>query len=157
MLEKSRTYHETHGTNYWTDLTRMEKQGERHIATMNGVEWLTPFAPLRGINEIQAIVNNQSNLLELTHENWTGLAQGISRTLKFYDTQGYTSFNIILVSGPLDKHLDYFDVNLRIMSRPGIQTMSFTDAGHSHTTCGTAKHRRTRKTRSKNQKRILNA
>ncbi len=128
MLEKSKMYHETHGTSYWTDLIAIEKQDERHIATINGVEWLTPFAPLRGINEIQAIVNNRSHLLELTNENWTGLAQGISRTLKFYHAQGYTSFNIILLSGPLNEHLDYFDVNLRIMSRPGIQAMSFTDA-----------------------------
>jgi galactose-1-phosphate uridylyltransferase len=128
MLEKSKTYYETHGTSYWTDLTKMEKQDERYIAEINGVEWLTPFAPLRGINEIQAIVNNRSNLLELTSENWTGLAQGISRTLKFYHNQGYTSFNIILLSGPLDAHLDYFDVSLRIIGRPGIQAMSFTDA-----------------------------
>jgi galactose-1-phosphate uridylyltransferase len=128
MLEKSLAYYETHGTNYWTDLTATEKQGERHIATINGTELLTPFAPLRGINEIQAIVENHSNLLELTHENWTGLAQGISQTLKFYGNQGFTSFNIILLSGPLNEHLDYFNVNMRIMSRPGIQAMCFTDA-----------------------------
>jgi galactose-1-phosphate uridylyltransferase len=128
MLEKSKTYHETHGTNYWSDLTSKEKHGERHLAQINGVEWLVPFAPLRGINEIQAIVNGKSNLLELTSQNWKGLAQGISRTLKFYHDQGYASFNIILLSGPLGEHLDYFDVNLRIMSRPGIQAPSFTDA-----------------------------
>ncbi len=32
------------------------------------------------------------------------------------------------MSGPLNVHLDYFDVNLRIMSRPGIQQFCFTDA-----------------------------
>ena len=31
-------------------------------------------------------------------------------------------------SGPMNKHPDYFDVNLRVMSRPGIQALSFTDA-----------------------------
>jgi UDPglucose--hexose-1-phosphate uridylyltransferase len=128
MLQKSKTYHEAHGTSYWTDLTTMEKQGERYVATIDGVEWLTPFAPLRGINEIQAVVNGKSNLLELTNENWTGLAQGISRTLRFYHKQGCASFNIIVLSGPLNEHLNYFDVNLRIMSRPGIQATSFTDA-----------------------------
>ncbi len=128
MLEKSRAYHQTRGTSYWTDLTLREKQGERHLSRVNGVEWLTPFAPLRGINEIQAIVEGKSNFLELTNENWLGLAQGISRVLKFYHNQGCTSFNIIVLSGPLDEHLDYFDVNLRIMSRPGVQAASFTDA-----------------------------
>jgi hypothetical protein len=28
----------------------------------------------------------------------------------------------------MDEHLDYFDVNLRIISRPGVQALSFTDA-----------------------------
>jgi len=28
----------------------------------------------------------------------------------------------------MNKHLDYFDVNLRVMSRPGIQALNFTDA-----------------------------
>ena len=38
------------------------------------------------------------------------------------------SFNIILLSGPLDEHLDYYDVNLRMVSRPGIQQFTFTDS-----------------------------
>jgi hypothetical protein len=28
----------------------------------------------------------------------------------------------------MNEHLDYFDANLRVMSRPGIQALSFTDA-----------------------------
>jgi hypothetical protein len=28
----------------------------------------------------------------------------------------------------LDEHLEYFDVNLRIVSRPGVQQFCFTDA-----------------------------
>ena len=105
-----------------------EKNGERYLFEINGVEWLVPFAPLRGLNEVQAIVKGKSNLKELGDREWHGLAEGIARILRFYHSQGYTSFNIILMSGPLDEHLDYFDVNLRIMSRPGIQQFCFTDA-----------------------------
>ena len=32
------------------------------------------------------------------------------------------------MSGPMDEHLDYFDVNLRIVNRPGVQKVCFTDA-----------------------------
>jgi galactose-1-phosphate uridylyltransferase len=128
LIKKSKEYHEKHGASYWHDLAIKESNTERHLFESNGVEWLVPFAPLRGLNEAQAIVNGKSNLKELSIEDWSGLAEGTSRILKFYHTQGYTSFNIIIMSGPMDKHLDYFDVNLRIISRPGIQQFCFTDA-----------------------------
>jgi len=38
------------------------------------------------------------------------------------------SFNITLLSGPMDEQLEYFNVNLRMISRTGIQALSFTDA-----------------------------
>jgi UDPglucose--hexose-1-phosphate uridylyltransferase len=128
LLSKSRAYHEKHGSSYWHDLAVKEKNAERYLFEINDAEWLVPFAPLRGLNEAQAIVNGKSHLKELSNSEWLGLAKGISKILKFYHFQGYTSFNIIIMSGPLDKHLDYFDVNLRIMSRPGIQQFCFTDA-----------------------------
>jgi galactose-1-phosphate uridylyltransferase len=128
FLERSKAYYEGNKSSYWSDLVSKEKGGERYLFGTNDVEWLVPFAPLRGSNEVQAIVRGKSNLLELNDEEWLGLAEGISRILRFYHEQGYVSFNIILVSGPLDRHLDYFDVNLRMISRPGIQASSFTDA-----------------------------
>jgi UDPglucose--hexose-1-phosphate uridylyltransferase len=128
FLDKSKAYFGKHGTSYWRDLVSKEKNAERYLFEVNGVEWLVPFAPLRGLNEAQAIVNGKSNLQELSDNEWLGLAEGIAKILDFYDSQGYASFNVILMSGPLDEHLDYFDVNLRIISRPGIQQFCFTDA-----------------------------
>jgi hypothetical protein len=32
------------------------------------------------------------------------------------------------MSGPISRHLDYFDVNLRMISRPGVRAESFTAA-----------------------------
>ena len=128
FIDKSEAYFGKHGTSYWRDIVAREKNAERYLFEDKGVEWLVPFAPLRGLNEAQAIVNGKSNLGELSDDEWCGLAEGIAKILKFYDSQGYTSFNVILMSGPLDEHLDYFDVNLRIMSRPGIQQFCFTDA-----------------------------
>jgi galactose-1-phosphate uridylyltransferase len=128
LLERSRAYAESGKSSYWSDLLAKERSRERYLFETNGVEWLVPFAPLRGLNEAQAIVNGKSNLLELNDKEWQGLAEGISKILQFYHKEGYTSFNIILLSGPMNEHLDYFDVNLRIMSRPGIQASAFTDA-----------------------------
>jgi len=128
LLEKSRAYYEEHGSSYWRDLFDEERKRERYLFEVGGGEWLVPFAPLRGMNEVQAIVKGKSNLKELGDDEWIGLAEGLSRILKFYGSQGYVSFNIALMSGPLDAHLDYFDVNLRIISRPGVQQFCFTDA-----------------------------
>jgi UDPglucose--hexose-1-phosphate uridylyltransferase len=128
LLQKSKAYREKHGSNYWQDLIATEKNGERYLSELNSVEWLVPFAPLRGLNEVQAIVKGKSSLKELDEAEWRGLAAGIAKVLQFYHSQGYVSFNIILMSGPVDEHLDYFDVNLRIVSRPGVSQFCFTDA-----------------------------
>jgi UDPglucose--hexose-1-phosphate uridylyltransferase len=128
LIEKSREYYEKLRVSYWQDLVAEEKSGERHLFEINGAEWLVPFAPLRGLNEAQAVVRGKSNFKELSDDEWLGLAEGITRILRFYHSQGYVSFNIVIMSGPIDAHLDYFDVNLRIMSRPGIQQFCFTDA-----------------------------
>jgi len=128
LLEKSKAYWEANKSSYWSDLASTEKGGQRYLFGTNEIEWLVPFAPLRGSNEVQAIVSGKSNLLELNDKEWLGLAEGISKILRFYHKQSYVSFNIILLSGPVNRHLDYFDVNLRMISRPGIQASSFTDA-----------------------------
>ncbi len=128
LIEKSRAYYENNKSSYWSDLWRKEKGGERYLFEKNGVEWLVPFAPLRGVNEVQAIVRGKSNLLELTDDEWLGLAEGLSKILQFYHKEGYVSFNITLLSGPMDEQLEYFNVNLRMISRTGIQALSFTDA-----------------------------
>jgi len=128
LLEKSRAYFEGNGSSYWSDIMPEERAGLRHLFESKGVEWSAPFAPLRGLNEVQAIVKGRSNLLELKDRDWLGLAEGFSKILQFYSNEGYVSFNAVLISGPANEHLDYFDVNLRVISRPGVQALSFTDA-----------------------------
>jgi UDPglucose--hexose-1-phosphate uridylyltransferase len=128
MLQKSKAYFEANGSSYWSDLVKLEKTGDRYLFGTEGVEWFVPFAPLRGLNEVQAVVTGKTNFIELGDSQWHGLSEGISKVLKFYHSQGYNSFNIIIASGPMDESLDYFDVNLRIISRPGIQQWCFTDS-----------------------------
>jgi galactose-1-phosphate uridylyltransferase len=128
QLERSREYYQTHGSSFWRDLVVTEKDGPRYLSEFGGVDWLVPFAPLRGLNEVQAVVKGKSNFKELDNGEWRGIVEGITRVLRFYHSQDYVSFNIILTSGPFDEHLEYFDVNLRIVSRPGVQPFCFTDA-----------------------------
>ncbi|MGB9675882.1 MAG: hypothetical protein ACPL0C_01670 [Candidatus Bathyarchaeales archaeon] len=128
MLEKSREYRQNYGSSFWADLISTEKKSVRYLFETHGVEWLVPFAPLRGLNEVQAIVKGKSNLLELEEADWRGIAEGMTKVLGFYHKEGYVSFNAIMLSGSVNEHLDYFDVNVKIISRPGIQQTCFTDA-----------------------------
>lgn len=128
MLEKSMEYRQKHGASFWADLVSAEKESERHLFEAHGVEWVVPFAPLRGLNEVQAIVRGKSNILEFGEADWRGIAEGMAKVLGFYHKEGYTSFNAVLISGPVSKHLDYFDVNMRVISRTGVQQACFTDA-----------------------------
>lgn len=128
LLDKSEEYYHRFSSSYWSDLLKIERGHERYLFSENNVEWLVPFAPLRGIAEVQAIVPGRSNLLELTNGEVQGIAHGLSKILEFYHREAISCFNVILLSGPLDKHIDYFDVNLRIMARPGLQGIGFTDA-----------------------------
>jgi UDPglucose--hexose-1-phosphate uridylyltransferase len=128
MLEKSEAYFHKNGDSYWNDLIKSEKNGERYLFGADGVDWLVPFAPLRGLNEVQAVVDGKSNFLELGNSEWCKIAEGISEILKFYKSQGFESFNIILGSASMNKHLEHFSVNLRIVSRPGVQKWCFTDS-----------------------------
>jgi len=113
LTGKSRDYHESNKSNYWSNLIAREREGARHLFESKGVEWLVPFAPLRSLNEPQAVVEGKSNLLELNDREWLGLAEGLSRILRFFHGREYVSFNAVLVLGPMDEHLNYFDVNLR--------------------------------------------
>ena len=128
LLEKSKAYCRRYDSSFWADLVSKEKGDERYLFELNGVDWMVPFAPLRGLNEVQAIVRGKSNLLELNDKEWLGLAEGTSRILRFYHKEGYISFHIILMSGPMNEHLDFFDVNLRMISRSGVQESNFNDA-----------------------------
>ncbi|MCW4006670.1 MAG: hypothetical protein NWF04_08795 [Candidatus Bathyarchaeota archaeon] len=129
MLKKSQAYYQENKSSFWSDLVAAEKDAnERYLFESGGVEWLVPFAPLRGLNEVQAVVRGKSHLLELSKNEWMGLAEGICRVLWFYKAQGYGSFNIVLVSGPMGANLEGFDVNLRMINRAGIQQGCFTDA-----------------------------
>lgn len=88
LLDKSKHYYEKNDSNFWQELVAAEKNGERYLFQTNGVDWLVPFAPLRGLNEVQAVVKGKSSFKELGDAEWSGLAEGISKVLGFYHSQG---------------------------------------------------------------------
>ncbi|MBU7043002.1 MAG: hypothetical protein HXS47_05360 [Theionarchaea archaeon] len=114
--EKSKAYYTNTTRNFWEDCV----QKDRHIATLGRTAWVTPFAP-SGFNEVWAIVKDVSNFSELTTEDSSNLARGISSVLQYYHDAGCSAFNMLLYSGHLDEHADYFWVGLRMISRPNVR------------------------------------
>ena len=55
--------------------------------------------------------------MEFTDDNMIDLAKGLSKVLGYYHSEGVTSFNLVIYSGPMGKKLDYFSSNLKIVSR----------------------------------------
>lgn len=117
----SQEYYEKYKVNYWEELIKTEKRNkERYLGPIGNTEWYVPFAPVRE-DEVHGVVRNKSNFLQFEQDDLEALAQGISRTLKYYQDKGLASFNFALYSGPLGDDLKYLWAGVSIVSRPGVQ------------------------------------
>lgn len=121
MVDNSRSYYERWRTNYWIDLIESEKKrGERYLGNISSSEWLLPFSP-KGFYEVDAVLPERVSFIDLTEEDITGIAEGLSRILLFYKQNKIWSFNIAIFSGPLGQRLNHFAVNLCIIARYGFR------------------------------------
>jgi UDPglucose--hexose-1-phosphate uridylyltransferase len=129
LLEESRAYHERYGGSYWLDLVETEANlGERLIHRDECMAWLASYAP-QGNNEVQGIILGCSSILELKGERLEALSKGIAGILRAYHDLGVESFNMALFSGPLDERLDYYSLNLKMVSRPRMEARYTSDCG----------------------------
>ncbi|MEM3677940.1 MAG: hypothetical protein QW176_07330, partial [Candidatus Bathyarchaeia archaeon] len=129
LLEGSRAYYERYGSNYWLDLVEAEAElGERLIHRDGCAAWLASFAP-QGNNEVLGIFPGCSSILELNGDCLDALSRGVAGVLKAYHDLGVESFNMALFSGPLDEHSNYYSLNLRMISRPGVEAYYTSDCG----------------------------
>ncbi len=90
--------------------------------------WLASYAP-QGNNEVLAVFHELSSIAEIDERSLEELSTGVSRVLKAYRELGVESLNMSLVSGPLDSHLEYYSLNLRMNSRPKLEEYYTSDCG----------------------------
>jgi len=127
LLAASESYASANGAGYWDDLVEIEKKlGSRYLKNLDGVDWLTPFAPM-GLNESHAIVLNRSNFETLSDQELMGLADGFTRVLKYYHDIDARSFNAAIYSGPMRERTEHFSVTARIVSRYGYKPKFVSD------------------------------
>jgi galactose-1-phosphate uridylyltransferase len=126
LIAASKKYAGENGSNYWHDLIEIERKlGTRYLANLNGVDWLTPYAPL-GLNEADAVIFNKPNFESLSETELNGLAEGFVRILRHYHDLGIMSFNAALYSGAR-RDPGPVSVTARVVSRYGYKSKFVSD------------------------------
>ncbi|BDC36139.1 MAG: hypothetical protein EF806_02735 [Candidatus Methanoliparum thermophilum] len=131
LLDNSKKYFSVNGSSYWKDIINVEMdRDERYIGKTGSVEWITPFAP-RGHFEIIGVTNSP-DYISLSDKEIMDIATGVSKVLKFYNTEGRDSFNMSIYSGIMSdfKDKEYFSTNIRIIARSNMQRYYMNDANY---------------------------
>lgn len=128
-LKASAEYHKEHKENYWLKLIREEERlGVRFIGRTGDITWMTSFAPF-GNNEVKAIFEDCSSLIELTPREINDFSKDVKKVLNFYAYLGVHSFNLTSYSAPMGEKINSFCLNMKIISRPSPQGYYTSDAG----------------------------
>ena len=113
-------YYEQYNRIYWDDLVAIEKDlNERYIGSTGEIDWISVFSP-RGMNEIMGI-GPPGKFDEYPKSTITSLADGISRILRFYGGQGYSSFNLSINFGLLGSKTPWKRNIARIVTRQNLR------------------------------------
>jgi len=95
----SQLYYEQYQQCYWTDLGVIEKElNQRWIAQTDSWNWFSGFSPI-GSNEIIGVHSSEASLFGLKESDWGSLGNDLSRILRYYGDQDYSSFNYSLTGG----------------------------------------------------------
>jgi len=117
LLRQCRDYLADRGNAYHQDLIRTERaSGERYIARIGAWHWLTAYSP-SGSNEILGIHEQCGDFGQLTDADLAALAEGLSVTLRVYESLGHLSFNFTLYSRSDPGVPDGFSCLIRLVTR----------------------------------------
>jgi galactose-1-phosphate uridylyltransferase len=99
-LEASRSYMDRNGSNYWEDLVAHEtREGSRLLGKIGRVSWFSHYAPLGVAGDVLAVVDGVRSTLELTEDDLSDIADGLTRAMAAYDPMGIYSFNMNFYTG----------------------------------------------------------
>lgn len=94
-IDASREYRDRHRTAYWDDLVAAERAtGDRYLGQIGRTHWMTAFAPMGVAGDVLAVVEDACCTLDLTTEDLSDLASGLSILMVEYDKMGIYSFNM---------------------------------------------------------------
>jgi galactose-1-phosphate uridylyltransferase len=106
-------FKEDNGKDFWRALVDEEKEGERYIGRTEKTEWLAAFAP-KGFFHFTG-VPEEREFAGMSEEQLRGIAEGITKILKYYERKGMNSFNFSLFCA--DRLGEHFRTNFHIVAR----------------------------------------
>ena len=99
-LLNAENYMQQNKSNYWDDLVQTEKaNGKRFLGKIGRTNWLTVYAPLGVAGDVIAIVEEARCTLELTDDDISYLAEGLTKLMAAYDKMGIYNFNMNFFPG----------------------------------------------------------
>ncbi len=99
-LDAAKTYMENNGSNFWDDLVKAETESsERFLGKIGRTAWMTTYAPLGVAGDVLAVTDGARSTLELSDEDLSDIAVGLSKVMAAYDKMGIYSFNMNFFTG----------------------------------------------------------
>ena len=99
-LDAAKTYMENNGSNFWDDLVKAETESsERFLGKIGRTAWMTTYAPLGVAGDVLAVTDGVRSTLELSDEDLSDIAVGLSKVMAAYDKMGIYSFNMNFFTG----------------------------------------------------------
>ncbi len=122
LINLSKGYFFKNKENYWQELLLKEKElGARYICEMGQIYWIVPYSPSHQ-KEIWGIVRGKSSIFELSEKEIYALAEGIIRSLAFYEDEGNTC-TFALLSSPKTEDKEYYSLQIRLCARPAFKSL----------------------------------
>jgi len=116
VLEASQGYWENNSSNFWADLIATEKElGERHIAAVGDIAWLSCFVGRGLFPNVMAIFQEKDSLLNLSEADIADFVKGLKNVLAYLNDQNIPSFNLSIYSGIVGE--DYLWTYAKIIPR----------------------------------------
>jgi len=129
LLKSSKEYCIKTGRNYWEEIVEEEERlDQRFIHKDKSLSCIASFAP-QGNREIQIIFTGISSIAQLDKRRIEDFSRCIIKILRSYKDMDVRSFNLSSFSGPINEPLEYYSLNLKIISRPSFQAYWTNDTG----------------------------
>jgi UDPglucose--hexose-1-phosphate uridylyltransferase len=99
-LEAAKLYMDKEKKNFWDELVSIEaEKGERYLGKIGRFNWLSSYAPLGVAGDVLAVADGVFCTLDLTDNDLSDIALGLTKAMKVCDRMGIYSFNMNFFTG----------------------------------------------------------